>query len=385
MALSDLLSPSLEFEAKRIAHYLYWLLPRMCIWNWGISEVPIHANSCNSMLYIGRRYHKFLAMLYLGMAHNPNEKTVEGINNAKDRVVVTEFPFPDAICVPHLLSMVLPLDRPLDELLENIGRDKLLFFRKYRDNYRVKRILDDAEIDRIDKTMLRAFATYRFQKKARHLKYSKIRKMAHKTGALNLVYLNDHEVACKLCAEFSRNGKRYWGAERAGFPEEVFTNRKSHQQVNRMAYFLEIEWASLHGYDFYGLGHSFARPKDGVLQFKRSFRGHLDTMDNYCYFYVRPPKNTSEFFWEAPLFGLEKGKITLNLGKPADKSDEEFIEHFQEMGFGGLSTIYLHCEQPPSQEILSALSSLYDRFENRPNIHIRYQEGPVRSPSSVPV
>jgi hypothetical protein len=377
MTLRDFLPPSLAYETRRITRYLIEWLSRISIWNWEIREVPISANGLNSLLYIGRREQRGLAMMILGILHNPNKNIVERISNAKNRVIVSEFPFPGAFCVPNFLSMVLPIDRPLDKLLENIGHDKLKFFRKYRDNYRVKTISEDAEIDRIDKTMLRPFATHRFGKRARHLRYSRIRNIAHHTGVLNLTYFNDKEVACSLCSGISRKGKRYWRAERGGFPEEIFTDSKTFNDVNSMSYYLEIEWASMHGYDFYGLGISLAHPEDRVLQWKRRLRGHLDTMGNYSYFYVRPPENTSEFFWETPLFSLEKGKICLNLGKPADKSDEEFIKRFRVMGFGGLSTIRLHCEQTPSQDILSAISSLYDRFKNPPSINIRYQGGQV--------
>ena len=135
--------------------------------------------------------------------------------------------------------------------------------------------------------------------------------------------------------------------------------------------FLEIEWISQKGFDFYDIGISLARPNDGVIQWKRAYRGHLDTMENYTYFYICPPKiNTCQFFWETPLFGLEHKKPVLHLGKPISKSDDEFINSFRQMGFGGLSTVYLHCEQTPSDNVQASLKNIYDHLDCPPEIKV---------------
>ncbi len=371
MSSRELFLSSVSYEFRRVARYLYELLSRICFWNWKIKEFPIKANSFNSLLYLGRRSRETSAMMILGVWHNSVKKIVDHEHRVKRRVIVSELPFPDAICVPNYLSHVLPIDRPLDELIGNIGSDKLKFYQKNRASYRVEKIVADQEINQIDQTMLRSFATHRYGEWALQLKLSKVKSIALKQGTLNVIYFNEQKVACSLGSSMSRNGKSIWRGERAGFPENVYTHSKTFNEINTMNYFLEIEWACQHGYDFYEIGVSLARPEDNVLQWKRRLRGHLDTMGNYNYFYIRPPKeNACDFFWETPLFGLENGKICLHLGKPDDKTDDEFIIRYRSMGFGGLSTIYIHCDRAPSQPALTRIANLYNHFEKPPNIKI---------------
>ncbi len=314
-------------------------------------------------------------MMILGIWFNSNKKVVPRLNGRKQQIVVSEFPFPNAIRVPNYLSYVLPMDRSMDKLLENMGGDKLKFFRKHRENYRIEKIVDVDEIGNTDKTMLRPFAIHRYGEWALHFSLRKLKKIAFGKGALNLVFLDEEKVACSLASETVRAGKHYWRGERAGFPEAVFTQSKAFNVINSMNYYLEIEWAAIHGYDYYECGVSLACPDDNVLQWKRRLRGHLDTMGNFNYFYLSPPKSrASEFFWDAPLFGLEQGKMVLHLGKPCDKSDEDFIKRYRAMGFGGLYVVYLHCRSKPSEEICAAVADLYTPFKSQPTIEIKYEE-----------
>jgi len=278
-------------------------------------------------------------------------------------------PLPGAICMPNYLSTILPLDRPLEELIRRINKDKLRFYRKNREAYRFRQLLNDEEIEYVDKTMFRPYATNRYGEGAAQLELPVIEKMARDTGVLNLIYFNDEEVACYIGSEFSRDGKRYWRGTRSGYTEKVYSDSKRFGETNNMNTFMEIEWIIQNGFDYYDIGISLARPNDGVIQWKRAYRGNLDLMGNYTYFYICPPKsNTCEYFWENPVFGLEGKKLTLHLGKPSIKSDEEFIQHIRQMGFGGLSVVYLHCEQIPSESILTALRGLYNHLEYRPII-----------------
>jgi hypothetical protein len=310
-----------------------------------------------------------MAMLLLGT--HDNTKAVIKLSEValKDKVIVSEAPFPGAICMPNYLSTILPIDRPFDELLENIGKDKLKFYREHRKYYRIRTIQDDVEIEHLDKAMLRPYAAERYGGGAAHLALSVVKRIAKVTGDFNLIYFNDKEVACHIGQEYSRWSKRYWRGNRSGYPEEIFSNSKRLSEINSMNYFMELECLVQNGFDFYDIGISLARPDDPVLQWKRRLRGHLDTVGNYNFFYICPPKNKMwQFFWETPLFGIEKGKPTLHLGKPSVKSDEEFLKRMQQMKFDGLSVIYLYCEQLPSENVMTAFRSLYTHLQNPPII-----------------
>jgi len=365
-----LLTPSLRYKLRENSTYFKELRARFSLWHWVLRKTPSQPGKSNSILYLGRHSQHEMALLLLGASSNSEQVKSNGYES-KNKVVVCEMPLPGAICVPNYLSTILPLDRPIEELLLRMNKDKLKLYRKSRESYRLYPLLEDKEIERIDQSMLRPYAKNRYGESAAQLDISLIKKLARDIGAFILVYFNNEEVACHIGSDFSRKGKRYWRAVRAGYSEEVFSDSKVFGQTNNMNTYLEIEWVSQKGFDFYDIGISLARPSDGVIQWKRAYRGNLDVMENYTYFYVCPPKtNTCQFFWETPLFGLEHNKIVLHLGKPYSRTDDEFIGALRQMGFGGLHTVYLHCELPPSDNVQAALKSIYSHLDSPPQIKV---------------
>jgi len=63
--------------------------------------------------------------------------------------------------------------------------------------------------------------------------------------------------------------------------------------------------------------------------------------------------------WDAPLFAVEHRSLTLHLGLPEGPSDEEVANRYREMGFGGLSKVYLHCARQAGESLLDTLRSRY--------------------------
>lgn len=367
-----MISPSLRYELRESITYLKELRSRLGLWNWELKKISPQSGKSNSILYLGRRNQREMTLLLLGVESNL-EQVDSSKYESKNKVVICEMPFPGAICVPNYLSTVLPLDRPIEELILRMNKDKLRFYRKNRESYHFRPLLEDEEIEQIDQTMLRPYAANRYGEGAAQLEMPLIKKLARDIGAFILVYFNNEEIACYVGSDFNRKDKRYWRGVRSGYPEKVFSDSKVFGQTNSMNTFLEIEWISQKGFDFYDIGISLARPNDGVIQWKRAYRGHLDTMENYTYFYVCPPKvNTCQFFWETPLFGLEHKKIVLHLGKPNSTTDDDFIHSLRQMGFGGLSTVYLHCEHSPSDNIQTALKNIYAHLDCPPQIKLTY-------------
>jgi len=254
----------------------------------------------NSLLYIGRRKNKSQVMLLLGLWSKTPKEALPASTQPRGRVVVSELPFAGALCVPNYLSSMLPLDRPFEKLLENMGKDTVKFFNKQRSRYQVQPITSAQDIAHADQTMMRPFASYRYGDWAQQFELARLQQFAQTPGGLNYVVLDGAKVSCYVGSEMGRGGKRIWRGERGGYIEPVYTQSKLFNDVNRMTYFLEIEQAFQQGYDFYEYGVSLARPEDGVMQWKRKLRGQLDTMGNYNYFYVAPPKHlVSAFFGNA--------------------------------------------------------------------------------------
>jgi hypothetical protein len=178
-------------------------------------------------------------------------------------------------------------------------------------------------------------------------------------------------VGCQLGHVITRAGKRYWSTNRCGYPEAVYSDPKRLRETNSMNIHLALEWAIENGFDFYDLGVALGRPGDGLLEWKRRLGGELDTMDHRVYFHIRLPKvGAAQFLWDAPLFAVERRKLTLHLGLPGGKSDEEVANRYREMGFRGLFKVYLHCANPPGDQLLETLRSYYKQQNNPPVMEI---------------
>jgi hypothetical protein len=79
-------------------------------------------------------------------------------------------------------------------------------------------------------------------------------------------------------------------------------------------------------------------------------------MLNHYYFHVRLPRHgRAQFLWDAPLFALEPSGLTLWLGLPEGRTDEEAATRYREMGFGGLSRVYVQCARPPGEPFVDRL------------------------------
>lgn len=97
--------------------------------------------------------------------------------------------------------------------------------------------------------------------------------------------------------------------------------------------------------------------------------GDVNTLGNNGYMFVRLPKvGTPTFLWETPLFAVEGKELTLHLGLPDGPSDEEIASRYREMGFGGLSKIYLHCAKPPQASLLDTLRGRYSHLKSPPRM-----------------
>jgi hypothetical protein len=374
MLTRSLLLSSVAFEAKKWLRQFIEGCAWAALWNWQVTREPVATHSLHSLLYIGRRKHKSQAMVLLGLwTRNPKE-ALPATAQPQGRLLVSEMPFVGALCVPNHLSSVLPLDRPFEKLLENMGKDTLKFYNKQRSRYQVQPITSAEDLAHADQAMLRAYASHRYGEWAQHFDRGRLQQLARTPGGLNYVLLDGAPVACYVGSALGRGGQRYWRGERGGYSEAVYTQNKLFSEVNRMTYFLEIEQACQQGYAFYEYGLSLARPDDGVMQWKRKLRGQLDTMGNYNYFFVAPPKGLeSAFFWEFPLFALELGALDLHVGLPADVADEAFASRCSTLGFGGLRTVVLHCQKPPSAHALAAVAALFAPFAHKPAIKTRLQ------------
>jgi hypothetical protein len=76
-------------------------------------------------------------------------------------VVVSEMPTTGALNVPHYLSAVVPLGRPLEEITARYDSELRRSIRKNRPLYQMRQTLDDDEIAMADRDLLRPYASAR--------------------------------------------------------------------------------------------------------------------------------------------------------------------------------------------------------------------------------
>lgn len=368
--LRRFISPSMRFKLRSTESYFKELLNTICFWHWEVVKLPpINSGYHQSIIYAGRKKSRGQAMALLGLDSN-----ISANNDAKklSTILISELPVPSAFCVPKTLSTVVPLGRPLEEITASYDSELRRLIHKQRLNYSTQHVQQQADIARIESNMLKPYATARHDNSAVQLESAVVHKMALPMfGQLDIIFANNEEVACHLGCILIRGGKRYWSTVRFGYPEAVFSDRKRLREVNAMTTYLALEWALDNGFDYYDIGMSLARPDGGLLQWKRRRKGNLDTLSNHGYFYVRLPKlGSAQFLWHAPLFAVERGSITLHLGVPETKTDEEIAARYREMGYGGLSKIYLHSERLINDVLVEKFRGIYSLQKIPPIIEI---------------
>ncbi len=362
-------SPSLRFEINQKKGRVAQFLAGLCFWRWENFNFPLSESNLTIVHYLGRPENKPVLQALLGIDANIST-SLGNANESSDKAFVSEFPMRDALCMPYCLTTIVKLGRTIDDVLATYSRSLRRSITGERPEYRYETIIDIAKIDAIERKMLRPYATARHDLGAAQLDPSLVRKLAQQEyGRLYLLYQREEEVGCHLGNSYMCKGKRYWHVNRLGYPNAVFSDYKRWGEVNSINLHLALEAAIENGYDYCDYGVSLARPGAGLIEWKRRRRGFLAKNDNFKYFYMKLPKTgAAQFLWDSPVFAVEKGMVTLHLGVPEGKTDEEITARYHEMGYGGLYKVYLQCIKPPSGQLIETIRSLYADQESQPMI-----------------
>jgi hypothetical protein len=366
------LSPSMRFELRENAAWLGEKLDLARIWRWDIVRLPGRFDYRYDILYLGRKAHLKLAKILLGL-EDETEKKEANQDVPRRKILVSEIPIPGALSVPQYVRAIVPLGRPIEEIMTEYDSELRRSLRKHRSSYRMQQAMSDIEIEHADREMLQPYATARHGSSANQMPSEMVRRFALEFGRLDLVFLGDQVVACLLAMESIRAGKRYWLLDRFGYTEEVFSDPKRLRETNSMNTHLALEWAIQNGFDYYDIGLCFARPDDGLLKWKRRRGAVPETIGlrGYGHFHIRLPKTgAAQFLWDSPLFAIERHKLTLHLGLPDGPNDDEVSKRYREMGFGGLFKVYLHCARPPGETLLKTLRGYYAHQKSPPIVEI---------------
>jgi hypothetical protein len=358
----NLVSRSVKYEIKRIINLTRHLIQSYAFWKW-------------------RRSHFFLNSAQINYTGNPdNIMQLKGLLGLKDQVAadeslkvniqvsITDFPRPNALCVPATLTTIIKLDRTLEDILASYSRSLRRSIQGQRSEYRYETVTSLEKIKEIEALMFKPYADARHEN-AHHLGLDAIISLAtSKYGRLDLLYCGEDVVGCHLGNSYERKGKKYWHVNRFGYPANIFNDFKRWGEVNSNNLHLALESAIQNGYDYCDYGTSLARPGAGLIEWKRRRKGFLaEEYGNY--FYVKLPENgTRQLLWDSPIFTIEDKKITLHLGIPDGKTDEDVMARYHEMGYRGLGKVYLHCKSELKETLIQSFRDLYADEGSQPLI-----------------
>lgn len=365
---------SIKYHFRELSSRIGLCLSRLYFWQWKKFKLALSEGSATTVRYVGRA--KQLPVLKTLLGRNVTEIHASKLEaedaspfNTDNNVVVYEVPFPGSIRIPHCLSTVVRLNRSVEDILANYSKSLRRSISKRLADFHYETLTDVSQLEMVNEKMLIPYAVARNGADAHHLTIQQIKDMAFSHyGRLDLLYEKSELVGCHLGHSFLRKGKRYWQVNRFGFTEQVFSDYKRYQDVNSLNLHLALLSAIENDYDYCDYGMSLASPGTGLIEWKRRRKGFLTKADGNC-FHLRAPKHgAAQFFWDTPLFALEGKNVTLHLGIPEGKTDEEVIEHHKEMGYDGIQKVYLKAAKPASQVVIEALESRYAGFMTAPKI-----------------
>lgn len=367
------LSPSQRYRLRHLASQARELAARACVWRWEISRFRLQHESAHDILYVGRKQQRDMAKLLMtGLASPPSAMISPAEPTTRRPVVmVSEVPTAGALTVPHYVSAVVPLGRPLEDITARYDSELRRSIRKHRPLYHMRQALSDEDIESADREFLRPYATARKGLLASQIPTDEVFRIARQVGRLDLIVQDDQVIGCHLGCEVVRAGKRYWSTVRFGYCEAVFSDAKRLREVNSITTYMAMEWALGQGFDYYDIGLCLARPDDGLLKWKRRRGGDVDSLGNHAHLFVRLPKSgIAHFLWETPLFAVEGDKLTLHLGVPDGASEQALASRYHEMVFGGLSKIYLYGATGAGDQLIAALRQRYAGLPSAPPMEI---------------
>jgi hypothetical protein len=359
------ISRSFKFEIKRKINTTLSLIKSFYFWKWQKNVFFANETGEAAVLFFGNSRNKWPLMALLGLT--PNDNKVE-CSAVKNKLFITDFPMPNTLCVPATLATMVSLDQSVDDILASYSRSLRRSIVGQRADYRYETVNDLDKIVVTETELLKPYANARHEN-AHHLGLETIINLAtSEYGRLDLLYSEEEIVGCHLGNSYERRGKKYWHVNRFGYPPSVFSDYKRWGEVNSMNLHLALEAAIQEGYDYCDYGTSLARPGAGLIEWKRRRKGFL-AEDYGIYFYLKLPKiGAAQFFWNSPLFAIEDHKITLHLGVPREKTDEEVMARYNEMGYGGLYKVYLHSNSTLNETLLQSIRNLYVDQKTLPEI-----------------
>lgn len=282
--------------------------------------------------------------------------------------LVSPMMIPNALRVPCDLHTVVPLSRPLEDIVARYDRELRRTLKKHRPRYTFKQVTEPRLVEQLDREMLVPYAQNRHGADAVCPSLDEVRTLALETGRLDVIECDGEPVACHLGYELERGEERHFITLRFGYPPMVFGDQKRLREVNAMNTYLALEWSHANGFDWYDMGSASSRPEDGLLQWKRRRDGAVDFFFTEEWLSVRPPPaTTAAFFWDHPMFSVVNSQLELQLGVAPGVTDDEALARFKQLGFSGLVKVRVHAPRALAPKTVEAVRAVYQGQTLRPS------------------
>ncbi len=350
------ISPEVLYLVHQKLEQYQTLLLSFCCWKWRVFQFNLSDARAGHVRFLGNPDNQALLMSLLGVTLQ--EKSAVDTSSQYE-IRINDFPLPNTITVPSTLNTIVSLNRPVEDIMATYSRSLRRSILAQRSQYRHETVLDGAQIAMLDNDMLQPYARARHER-AHQLASEAVQQLAHcESGRLDALYFEGEAIGCHLGNRYIKQGKKHWHVNRFGYIPSIFLDHKRLGEVNSMNLHLALEKAIDDGDDFCDYGMSLARPGAGLIEWKRRRKGFLAKNNGINFHMDIPKKIAAQFFWHSPLFGLENHEIVLHLGIATEKTDEEVIAHHHEMGYGGLSKVYLYAHHMPSDALIQSFHALY--------------------------
>lgn len=343
-------------DARQLAHEMQEHSGLVRLWRWEVARLS-RPDAPYDVLYVGPEEQRAQAAAVFA-ADRVELVKVEALT-APNVVLVSHLPMPGALSVPAHVRMVVPLDRPLDDILARYHEALRRQLQKKRARFGFKQVIELSELERVHQQMLQPYAKARHGSGVVDIDAETVRRIARGSGRLDLLLEDGREVGCHLGYPRERGGFAHWISLRYGYPKEIFEDSKRFSDLNSMNNFVSLEWAKASGFHAHDLGACVGRPEDGLVQWKRRRGGQPDASWSRVRLKVRLPRAVrAELLWDHPLFGVEGDRLSLSLGLPSGRSDGEATARYRELRFDGLASVALHAARAPGEGLLEALRAL---------------------------
>src|SRR5262249_5139943 len=152
---------------------------------WELVRLAAGLRACD-VFYWGRSEYRPLALATVGIDRDVSA-IPDRLSLSSEGAVIGDVPLPGSLHVSAYLPAIVPLGRPVDEIISHYDSELRRRLRKQRPRFRTRRVLESAEIERVEREMLRPYVIERHEDDPSQMEPEEVRRIAQEYGRLDLL------------------------------------------------------------------------------------------------------------------------------------------------------------------------------------------------------